>query len=520
MFQKYDKMANRQKVQPYCCVKGECKMSFKVLWIYPNPRLETIVPPGIALLSTILRNNGVMVDLFDTTDYPVEEDKDYERLTEAALGVRPAEHRKYKYADRDPWKDLNEKINSFQPNLIAMSCTESTFLLGLEFVRHIEHHNHRDMPVILGGSFATANPKRALDFPEIDIVCDGEGEKPLPELCRRMERGEPYKDIAGLCFRGLPGFPRINPRPSPVNPDGNPINLAIDLFDPDRLVRPMNGKLYRMVPIENIRGCMFHCGFCNSRNTGSRVRSMKKVREEAIWYRDNFAAEYLFLWADTFLQLPRRALEEFCEISQDIKLPFWIQTRVETVERWRLEMLIKAGLDKVAVGIENGHEDFRRKVVMKEFTNQRAVEALTLLADMGIKYNTNNMVGYPHETPAIALETIELNRRFPNVDTTNCFTFTPYYGTPARDEAVQAGFMDSNLIAPGNAEDSVLTMPQFSKDEIRRFRLSFAMKVKFPKSRWSEIDRATENTPESKALFQRLHEEYQAEFFGTPAISF
>ncbi|MDO8492710.1 MAG: radical SAM protein [bacterium] len=495
-------------------------MSFKVLFIYPNFRGETLVPPGITLLSRILKNHGFKVDVFDTTDYGLDLAKDYERLTEETLGVRPSPHRKLKNTERDPWIDLNDKVSSFGPNLIAMSCTESTFLLGVEVVKRIAHRNPRDMPVILGGSFATFAPERALSFPEIDIVCIKEGEKPLLELCQRMEKKQNYLNVQGLWLKRKSGFIVRNPLPEPIDLDQNPTDFDLGLFDSERLVRPMAGKLYKMAPVETIRGCPYHCAFCNSRNTGARKKSMKKVREELLYYRDQHSVEYMFFWADTFLAMSSRELDEFCESYQDIRLPFWVQTRVETITDWRLKKLKDVGLHRIAFGIENGNEKFRQDVIIKEFTNDHAVKALKITAAMEIPYNTNNMVGYPHETREIAMETIELNRLFPNVDTTNCFTFTPYYGTPARDEAVKAGFMDPDLIAPGNAEDSVLNMPQFPKEEIRKLRRVFALYVKFPKSRWPEIRQAEEETPEGNAIFKQLQMEYRQTFFGEPIISF
>ncbi|MDP3875261.1 MAG: radical SAM protein [bacterium] len=495
-------------------------MAFNVLFIYPNFRGETLVPPGITLLSRILKNHGFVVDVFDTTDYGLDLAKDYEKLTEETLGIRPSPHRKLKNTERDVWVDLNDKVNSFQPNIIVMSCTESTFLLGVEVVKHIAHRNSRDMPVILGGAFATFAPGRALDFREIDIVCVGEGEKSLLELCQRMEQGKPYQDVAGLCFRDRFGMIRQNSPQPLVNLDDNPTDFDLGLFDPERLVRPMAGKLYRMAPVETIRGCVFHCAFCNSRNTGGRKKSMAKVREELLYYRDYHRVEYMFFWADTFLMMSRKELDEFCEMYRDVNLPFWVQTRIETITNLRLQRLKEVGLHRVAFGIENGHEKFRREVILKEFTNDEAVRQLTIAADLGVVYNTNNMVGYPHETREIAMETVELNRRFPKVDTTNCFTFTPYYGTPARDTAVKAGFMPPDVIAPGNAEDSILSMPQFSKEEIRKLRKTFALYVKFPKSRWPEIRRAEEDTPEGSVLLKELQTEYRMEFFGEPKISF
>lgn len=495
-------------------------MAFRVLFVYPNFRGETLVPPGVTLLSRILKNNGFEVDVFDTTDYGLDLAKDYEKLTEESLGVRPSPHRKLKNTERDVWADLNDKVNSFGPNLVALSCTESTFLLGVEVVRHIQHHNHRDMPVIVGGSFATFAPKRALDFPEIDIVCVGEGEAPLLELCQKMEKGEDWYAIAGLAYRNRFGMVQQNPAPLPVNLEENPTDFDLGLFEAERLIRPMAGQLYRMAPVETIRGCPYHCAFCNSRNTGARKKSMGKVREELLYYKDVHNVEYNFFWADTFLAMSTRELDEFCEIYQDIGLPFWVQTRVETIAEWRLKKLKDVGLHRLALGIENGHEEFRQKVIIKEFTNEQAVKAAEIIAGAGITYNTNNMVGYPHETREIAMETVKLNRRFPNVDTTNCFTFTPYYGTPSRDEAVKAGFMEPDLIAPGNAEDSVLTMPQFSIAEIRKIRKTFALYVKFPEDRWPDIRRAEEETPEGLTLLKELQVEYRQTYFGEPKISF
>ncbi len=495
-------------------------MSFRVLFIYPNFRSETLVPPGIALLSRILKNHGMQVEVFDTTDYGLDLAKDYERLTEATLGVRPSPHRTLQKTDRDVWADLNEKVNSFGPNLIGLSCTESTFLLGVEVIQRIKHRSPRDMPVILGGSFATFAPRRALDFPEIDLVCKGEGEVALLELCQKMERGESYDGIRGIWSRDKDGVIKEGGVAPLADLNENPTDFDLGLFDSERLVRPMAGKLYRMAPVETIRGCVYHCAFCNSRNTGSRKKSMVNIREEILHYKDVYKVEYMFFWADTFLMMSRSELDQFCEIYQDVGLPFWVQTRVETITDWRLQKLKEVGLHRVAFGIENGDEEFRRRVVQKEFTNEQAIKALEITAAMGITYNTNNIVGYPHETPEIFLATIELNRQFPNVDTTNCFTFAPYYGTPARDEAVEAGFIAPDLIAPGNAEDSVLTMSQFSREEIRQARLGFALKVKFPISRWSEIDLATRDTPEAGELLQILQREYRDTFFAEPKISF
>lgn len=498
-------------------------MSFKVLFLYPNFRTESIIPPAITLLSRILKNAGMQTAVFDTTDYGLNLSKDYDRDQEKVLSVRPVGRRKPKYEGRDALKDLNECINSFSPDLLAMSVTESTALLGFDMLKNIRH---RDIPVVVGGVFPTFAPMRTFDFLSAgDMVCIGEGEYPLLELCERMRKGEDYTQVKGIWIKERDGSVRRNQQPPLVDLDQNPTDFDLGLFPPERLRRPMADEHYQMTPVETMRGCPYRCTFCNSPGQnemfdtqGSRFvrhKSMTKVREEMLNYKQNFGAEYIYLWADTFLAMPKKMLAEFCEIYQDIKLPFWMQTRVETVSREKLVMLKEVGLHRISFGIENGDEQFRQKVLVKEFSNDEAVEKLAIAADLGIPYSTNNMVGYPHETREIAMETVRLNRRFPRPDNTSCAVFTPYYGTVARDVAVKAGFMPADMIAPGITEDSVLDMPQFPAAEIKKVRRVFALYVGLPESRWGEIRAAEEETPEGDALLASLQAEYKAKYFGT-----
>ena len=50
-------------------------MFCKVLFIYPNQRSESLVPPAIAIFSSLLKQKGHQVDLFDTSDYDLDADE-------------------------------------------------------------------------------------------------------------------------------------------------------------------------------------------------------------------------------------------------------------------------------------------------------------------------------------------------------------------------------------------------------------------------------------------------------------
>ena len=50
-----------------------------------------------------------------------------------------------------------------------------------------------------------------------------------------------------------------------------------------------------------------------------RKKSVEKIREELINFKNQWKGEYVFFWADTFLAWTMEELEEFCEMYSDFK---------------------------------------------------------------------------------------------------------------------------------------------------------------------------------------------------------
>ena len=103
----------------------------------------------------------------------------------------------------------------------------------------------------------------------------------------------------------------------------------------------MGGKVYRMFPVETHRGCPYKCAFCNSpsqinlykeeSNTNYlRRKSFENMRLELLHYKNEMKAEYLYFWADTFFSWKQKEFDTFCELYEEINLPFWCQTRPES----------------------------------------------------------------------------------------------------------------------------------------------------------------------------------------------
>ena len=50
-------------------------MTCRVLFIYPNQRTESLVPPSLAVFSSLLKAEGHQVGLFDTSNYDLDADE-------------------------------------------------------------------------------------------------------------------------------------------------------------------------------------------------------------------------------------------------------------------------------------------------------------------------------------------------------------------------------------------------------------------------------------------------------------
>ena len=67
--------------------------------------------------------------------------------------------------------DFRSNVESFKPDLLALSTTEDMFHLGLQLLKTVEDFN---ILTIAGGVFPTFAAELVLGFPCIDIVCKGE----------------------------------------------------------------------------------------------------------------------------------------------------------------------------------------------------------------------------------------------------------------------------------------------------------------------------------------------------------
>lgn len=495
----------------------------RVLLVYPNVRGLNMLPPAVASFSALLKDNGHDTLLFDTTYYNPQDDDliDGESYKEQQLHVplykKPTDD--ISLQTTDVYEDFLSKVEAFDPQLIALSCTEDLFPFAIRLLRHIR--TKTTAKILVGGLFPTFAPEKAIAYDCIDMICVGEGEVALVEICNKMSSGQSYTHVTGLWIKESGQLFR-NEIGLPFDIDSGPL-LDLDIFEERRFYRPFAGKIYKTFPVETYRGCPYRCSYCNSpmqRNlylqSGKsflRIKSIDRVFDEMRYFKDNYQAEYLYFWADTFLASPKSYLAEFRDrYISEINLPFWIQTRAETISHENMQLLKSMGVHRIGLGLEHGNEKFRKEVLKRNLSNAHTIERLNLINEYNVPFSVNNIIGFPDETRELAFDTILLNRDIP-ADTRNMYTFTPFHGTELRTISERRGYISPDIIASSLAKPTVLNMPEFPAHEIEGIKRCFVPYVLLEKDRWPEIRPAENLTPEGDATWQQLMHECKERFF-------
>ena len=84
----------------------------RILFLYPNLNMSTLVPNAISILSAVLKADGFKnIDLFDTTFYDTKEDsKDEDRVKAGQVQPFNFDERGIKLKQSDMFQDFVQKI--------------------------------------------------------------------------------------------------------------------------------------------------------------------------------------------------------------------------------------------------------------------------------------------------------------------------------------------------------------------------------------------------------------------------
>jgi len=483
---------------------------FRILLVYTNTPMEPLMPLGIASIATTLQLSGFSPKLFDTTFYVGDNIGNSQLARASSLQVKPADYSAVGVTgiNRDLIEDFVKLVNDFKPHLIGLSCVELTYLQGLRLLESIKNLR---IPNVIGGCHATFSPEEVISNSLIDMACVGEGEKTIVELAQKMALSEPVVNVPNLWVKTGGGTVLKPEKGDLINIEELPVP-KFDIFAPERIFRAMAGKIYRMLPIEFSRGCPYRCTYCSApvyakkfRGAGKwlRFKSVGQIINEIDFYVKNYNAEYFYFISETFLAMPKAHKQEFYKLYDKYKIPFWFNTRPETVNAEDVSCLENIGCHRISVGIESGNEEFRRRALKRNYSNEVVLKAVDIILNSKIQLSVNNMIGFPDETREMIFDTIELNRKF-KAASHSISIFQPFRGTELYDYCVSMGYWNPAKLCTDSFATPVLDMPSLTKEDIKGLYRTFNFYISMDKTFWPDIRKAETDDAAFNKLTQKL----------------
>ena len=344
-------------------------------------------------------------------------------------------------------KRVADRVAEINPRLVCIaayghqpSASTQSMEAVIEISREIENHR-----IIIVGGHAAALPELTLEETGAEFVCTGEGPVTVAELLRVL-KGSPmsiYPKPAGLMERDGEKTP-----PAPlVNVD----ELHGDVWHllPMERYRAHNwqclGDMNQKQPYASIYtslGCPFKCSFCciNAPFGGNFYRMRKP--EDVIAEIDKLYHEYgvkTFKIIDEMFVLNDRHVKAICGLlaakKYASKLNIWAYARVDTVKPGQPEMLRKAGIRWLALGIESGSSHVRDGAE-KSLKQDDIFSTVKMIQDAGINVIGNYIFGLPDDTMESMHETFHLAEEL-NCEFANFYSAMAYPGSPLHKTATE-----------------------------------------------------------------------------------
>lgn len=332
---------------------------------------------------------------------------------------------------------------------------------------------HPNLPMFIGGWFASCAPELQLASGLYDAVCLGQGELTFVDIIAAVESGEPLDSIPGLALwrdgevvetekRGAVGWANL------VN---NPWHLIdIEPYRSFQLERPLQ-RVVERVPVppgfENkpffgisyygSYGCPEHCDFCCSPQlTDLRWKAMPGTRmvEDLLELQERWGFHTVRFY-DANWGVAEKRVRDFCAgvIESERGFNWYPLMQAHSICNFQpetLDMMVESGMYVINIGAETGDEE-RMKVIGKHKEYDENLRAAIELDKRNVTAWMTHIIGFPGETPDSMLRTIDQCRRIASQCTTarpTVWPFRPIPGSELYAKALELGYRP-----PTNLED-------------------------------------------------------------------
>lgn len=414
--------------------------------IFPVMGAENI---SVSYLSTVLKEAGHSVKV--AFDRALFDDKQY--FSVAFL------NRIFSEKDKMIKGIIREK-----PDVLAMSVFADNYQWSLEVVREVRKYHL--CVTVWGGMHPTSCPEEVISRDEVDYMVVSEGEGPFVELLEVLSEKESPEKIPNLWLKRNGQIIRNKPRRL-MDPRNFP---AIDKTIYEKFI-PMRDYYLTVTS----KGCIAHCSFCSQNflkkweedeaiGVGPflREKPVDAVLEELKTMKKRYGIRYVDIKNNVFSGNNKWCDEFLRRYPIEVGLPFRIMGHPLLFQGDLAIKLKKASCHHIQMGIESFNAEVRKKVLLRNETNEQIIRALDAIEAAGINFSADIMVGLPGETEedlTLCLKTLAKYKRLirasifwlqylPNVDITKLALSKGYIDN--KNEAMINQGLQNNYLSTGS----------------------------------------------------------------------
>ncbi|MEJ2555007.1 MAG: radical SAM protein [Anaerolineae bacterium] len=326
-------------------------------------------------------------------------------------------------------------VEAYLDNLLCLGVTVVTGRPIADALRVSQFAKERrpELPIIWGGWHPSIFPDQCLASPYVDIVVAGQGEETFAEVVQRLTEGRDLDGCQGAIFKKAGQVVHNAPRPLVDVNRFPPLDFSLL-----NVARYMEKRGAPVLDFCSSQGCPWRCTFCSepliNRRRWTGLDGTRLVAELAALARRYGFQDVHFM--DELFFVNRKRVRSFAEtlVAADPKLRWRATARADEIARADDEFLAlirRSGGYHIFVGAESGSQTILDRI-KKDISVEHIWAAAQKLHRFGFQATFTFIVGFPHESPATANETIDMAKRLrdldPGFDTPLLF-FTPYPGT-------------------------------------------------------------------------------------------
>ncbi len=388
---------------------------------------------------------------------------------------------------RDTLDVLYHDMESYQPDLIMMSITNTTIFDDLKLINELKKR-YQPIVVLKGALFYA--PEQAmldlLDLSSVDYMIGGEVDFAIGGIAdyalrRQGEIGSVlsilYKDEGGV-------LKQTNFHTWGEDLDTQPFP-ARQLMNNQLYTRPDTDE--PMATIQTARGCPSSCVFCLTPEISGkcvRFRSPQNVMDELTECYEVHGIRNFFFKADTFT-INAEWVKEMCNLIINSplygKVQFTANSRVNPLKKETLELMKKAGCFLVAFGFESGSDEILKKI-RKGATVAQNLQAAKWCHEVGLPFWGFFVIGFPWEDKSHIRETKKLIMQA-NPDFIEITIALPFYGTPLYEICKENNLLAESVLGSDFFHSSMNGTMHLSVDDLMKLRrnilLSFYLRPSY-----------------------------------------